>query len=82
MKTINKAIVLVSLIVLICASSCLETYKNYNEGFDGQIDMLATSNFKPECCPNVYTTGSGCLCNDHCEHEEIIGRGKQTNVLF
>ena len=74
MKTINKSIILVSLIVIICASSLIETYKKY-EGFDNQIDMLATSNFKPECCPNVYTTSSGCLCNDHYEHEEIIGRG-------
>ena len=73
MKTIKKYILLVSLIVLICSSSLLVN-KKY-EGFKDQIDLLATSNFKPECCPNVYTTSHGCLCNDNYEHEEIIGRG-------
>ena len=74
MQTINKYILSVSLIVLISASSCLVNNEKY-ESFEGQIDMLATSNFKPECCPNVYTTSHGCLCNDNYEHEEIIGRG-------
>lgn len=75
MKTINKSILLVALVLLICSSSVLVNINKKYEGFEGQIDMLSTSNFRPECCPNVYTTSSGCLCNDHYEHEEIIGRG-------
>jgi hypothetical protein len=62
------------IILIILAFIFAIFYKKY-EGFEGQIDMMATSNFKPECCPNVYTTSHGCLCNDHNEHLEIISRG-------
>ena len=29
---------------------------------EGQLDMLATTPFKPECCPNSYSTSTGCAC--------------------
>jgi len=29
---------------------------------EGELDMFATTEFKPECCPNTYTNGSGCAC--------------------
>ena len=29
---------------------------------NGELDLFATTKFKPECCPNSYTTGSGCAC--------------------
>lgn len=29
---------------------------------EGELDMFATTEFKPECCPNTYTSGSGCAC--------------------
>lgn len=29
---------------------------------EGQLDMLATTEFKPECCPNAYSTSTGCAC--------------------
>jgi len=28
----------------------------------GELDMFATTDFKPECCPNSYSTGAGCAC--------------------
>lgn len=28
----------------------------------GQLDMFATTPFKPECCPNTYSTSMGCAC--------------------
>ena len=29
---------------------------------EGELDMFATTEFKPECCPNTYTSGTGCAC--------------------
>lgn len=29
---------------------------------EGQMFMFADNQFKPECCPSTYTTGSGCAC--------------------
>jgi hypothetical protein len=29
---------------------------------DGEMLMFANTEFKPECCPNTYSTGSGCAC--------------------
>jgi hypothetical protein len=29
---------------------------------EGQLDMFATTEFKPECCPNAYSTSTGCAC--------------------
>jgi hypothetical protein len=28
----------------------------------GQMDMFATTPFKPECCPNTYSNSMGCAC--------------------
>ena len=28
----------------------------------GELVMFANTPFKPECCPNTYSTGSGCAC--------------------
>ena len=27
-----------------------------------KMDILSVTSFKPECCPNVYSTSSGCAC--------------------
>jgi len=29
---------------------------------EGELDMFATTEFKPECCPNAYSTSTGCAC--------------------
>jgi len=29
---------------------------------EGQLDMFATTEFKPECCPNAYSSSTGCAC--------------------
>lgn len=46
-----------------------------NEKDKEQLDILKYSNFKPECCPSVYTNSSGCLCFDYDEDMAIITRG-------
>ena len=28
----------------------------------GELDMFATTPFKPECCPNTYSNSMGCAC--------------------
>lgn len=27
-----------------------------------ELDLFATTEFKPECCPNAYSNSSGCAC--------------------
>jgi hypothetical protein len=29
---------------------------------EGELDMFANTQFKPECCPNTFSTSSGCAC--------------------
>jgi len=29
---------------------------------EGELDMFATTPFKPECCPNFYSNSTGCAC--------------------
>lgn len=29
---------------------------------EGELDMFATTPFKPECCPNTYSSSEGCAC--------------------
>ena len=31
---------------------------------EGQLSLFATTEFKPECCPNSYSTSTGCACMD------------------
>jgi len=29
---------------------------------EGELDMFATTEFKPECCPNSFSSSMGCAC--------------------
>jgi hypothetical protein len=29
---------------------------------EGELDLFAKTKFKPECCPNAYSTSTGCAC--------------------
>lgn len=73
MKQFNKKIILLSLLIVIVVSSPIVMGRR--EGFESKIDFLRSSTFKPECCPNVYTNSSGCLCNTNGEHALLITRG-------
>ena len=42
---------------------------------EGQLDMFATTPFKPECCPNTYSTGSGCACMTVDQYKYLRNRG-------
>ena len=70
MKTINKKIILISLILIIsCSLPLVYTYNLNKEGF------LPESKYMPECCPSTYTTSRGCLCYLNNESNIIDSRG-------
>jgi len=41
----------------------------------GEMLMFANTPFKPECCPNTYSTGSGCACMTGDQYNYLILRG-------
>jgi hypothetical protein len=42
---------------------------------EGEMDFLANSQFKPECCPSTYSTGSGCWCGSSADFNYLKTRG-------
>lgn len=42
---------------------------------EGQYDMFATTQFKPECCPNTYSSSSGCACMTVDQYDYLRDRG-------
>jgi hypothetical protein len=42
---------------------------------EGQLDMLATTQFKPECCPNTYSSSEGCACMTQDQYMYLKTRG-------
>lgn len=48
---------------------------------EGEMNLFATTPFKPECCPNEYSTGSGCACMTIDQYKYLKNRGSN-NVPF
>ena len=42
---------------------------------EGQLDMFATTPFKPECCPNTYSSSMGCACMTVPQYNYLRDRG-------
>jgi hypothetical protein len=42
---------------------------------DGEMLMFANTEFKPDCCPNTYSTGSGCACMTTDQFNYLTVRG-------
>ena len=42
---------------------------------EGQLDMFATTDFKPECCPNAYSSSMGCACMSTDQYNFLKNRG-------
>ena len=40
-----------------------------------ELDMFATTEFKPECCPNAYSSSTGCACMTTQQYSYLISRG-------
>ena len=41
----------------------------------GELDVFATTPFKPECCPNTYSNSSGCACMTVEQYNYLQNRG-------
>ncbi len=39
------------------------------------MDIMSKMEFKPECCPNAYTTSQGCACMSNDTYHFLIDRG-------
>jgi hypothetical protein len=42
---------------------------------EGELDMFASTPFKPECCPNTYSTSTGCACMSGKQYNYLVNRG-------
>lgn len=42
---------------------------------EGEMLLFANTEFKPECCPNTYSTGSGCACMTTQQYNYLVKRG-------
>ena len=42
---------------------------------EGEMLLFANTPFKPECCPNTFSTGSGCACMTGAQYNYLILRG-------
>jgi len=40
-----------------------------------ELNMFATTPFKPECCPNTYSNSMGCACMTTTQYDYLINRG-------
>lgn len=41
----------------------------------GELDIFATTPFKPECCPNAYSNSTGCACMTVDQYSYLTTRG-------
>ena len=41
---------------------------------EGELDFFANTPFKPECCPNAFSSSMGCACMDMKQYETLIHR--------
>jgi hypothetical protein len=48
---------------------------------EGELDMFATTEFKPECCPNAYSSSMGCACMTVDQYNYLRDRGSN-NVPY
>ena len=48
---------------------------------EGELFMFANTPFKPECCPNTYSTSQGCACMTGKQYNYLITRGSN-NVPY
>jgi hypothetical protein len=42
---------------------------------EGELFMFASTPFKPECCPNTYSTSQGCACMTGPQYNWLVQRG-------
>ena len=42
---------------------------------EGELDFFATTQFKPECCPNAFSSSTGCACMTADQYNYLHDRG-------
>jgi hypothetical protein len=42
---------------------------------ENELDMFATTEFKPECCPNAFSMSTGCACMTVDQYKYLVDRG-------
>jgi hypothetical protein len=42
---------------------------------DGKMDFFENTQFKPECCPGIFSNGSGCACLSKDQMNHLFQRG-------
>lgn len=42
---------------------------------EGELFMFSSTPFKPECCPNTYSTSQGCACMTGKQYNWLVERG-------
>lgn len=42
---------------------------------EGELVMFASTPFKPDCCPNTYSTSAGCACMTGEQYNWLVTRG-------
>ena len=42
---------------------------------ENELDMFATTQFKPECCPNAFSNSTGCACMTTDQYNYLKSRG-------
>ncbi len=42
---------------------------------EGEMNIFANTPFKPECCPNTYSSSEGCACMDISQYQNLRHRG-------
>lgn len=42
---------------------------------ENELDMFATTPFKPECCPNAFSNSTGCACMTNDQYNYLKSRG-------
>jgi len=42
---------------------------------DGKMDFFENTQFKPECCPGIYSTADGCACLSKGQINHLFQRG-------
>jgi|LauGreDrversion4_2_1035121.scaffolds.fasta_scaffold02272_10 hypothetical protein len=48
---------------------------------EGEMLLFANTEFKPECCPNTYSTSQGCACMTTQQYNYLVKRGSN-NVPY
>ena len=78
---IEYLFILLVIVLLYCMyyKKKIDTFENniliQNHKIPEKLDLLTYSTFSPDCCPSVYSSSSGCLCDNNNEFSAIYTRG-------